>query len=313
MFSKDRELCLLFFTKLFGPLLCPLLRAKQFGEKEEAKFTILAEHSLLTWDSGRNVVTIRYDAESNLPIWCTAPSFQAFQAFSAEFTNTHYCLPATVQQIPTETSNGPSGTNNDLAETRESPSYVKNKRKKRKRVESAIDETPVEPARNAPFPFDPKAENRSIQPPNIAAIDAMEPDHRQLLTVHQKLGHLPYAKIKLLAKQGVLPRSLANCREPKCAECMFGKQTRRPWRQTKTRNTIGKPPTHPGDVVSVDQLQSPTPGLIAQSKGYHTKDRFRFLWIMHLASATCTYNGQKQARRRSRPKSRSNDLHSPMA
>jgi hypothetical protein len=46
---------------------------------------------------------------------------------------------------------------------------------------------------------------------------------------------------------------------------MFAKATKKKWRD-KTRNNEDEPEklTEPGQVVSVDQMVSPTPGLIAQ-------------------------------------------------
>ena len=60
-----------------------------------------------------------------------------------------------------------------------------------------------------------------------------------------------------MAKQGLIPAKLANVDPPKCPSCIYGKQTKRPWR-TKAKPTPigGRKPTNPGDCVSVDQLIS---------------------------------------------------------
>jgi GAG-pre-integrase domain len=91
----------------------------------------------------------------------------------------------------------------------------------------------------------------------------------EFLCWHHQLGHVSLKKIRLMAKQGILPQKLADCKVPLCTSCLFGKVTRRPWRsktpnnQTEPSRTIIKP----GDCISVDQLESTTPGLIAQLKG----------------------------------------------
>jgi hypothetical protein len=60
-----------------------------------------------------------------------------------------------------------------------------------------------------------------------------------------------------------------------CTSCLFGKATRRPWRLKPAANkTSSKSATAPGQIVSVDQLISSTPGLIAQLKGILTKKRY---------------------------------------
>jgi hypothetical protein len=56
---------------------------------------------------------------------------------------------------------------------------------------------------------------------------------------------------------------------------MYGKATKRKWRD-KTLNNKAEAyvPTKPGEVVSVDQLISSTPGLIAQLSGSPYKARY---------------------------------------
>jgi hypothetical protein len=93
------------------------------------------------------------------------------------------------------------------------------------------------------------------------------------MAYHVRLGHMPFDRIQLAAKQGILPQRIANCHVPKCASCLFGKAKRRPWRTRGHAGQIGKSATKPGDVVSVDQLISETPGLVAQSTGKLMKRR----------------------------------------
>ena len=94
---------------------------------------------------------------------------------------------------------------------------------------------------------------------------------------HHRLGHISPKKIRLLAKLGLLPTTLDNCRVPLCTSCLFGKATRRPWRGKTSKNQVtkAKTVTRPGDCVSIDQLESTTPGLIAQLKGTPTTKRYR--------------------------------------
>jgi hypothetical protein len=91
------------------------------------------------------------------------------------------------------------------------------------------------------------------------------------------MGHISPRKIRLLAKQGILPKRLLNCRIPICTSCLFGKATRRPWRSKVPGNPQGaaKTLTRPGECVSVDQMESPTPGLVAQMRGKPTKARYK--------------------------------------
>ena len=71
-----------------------------------------------------------------------------------------------------------------------------------------------------------------------------------------------------MAKQGILPGRLVHAAKPACAACLYAKATRRGWRGKGRQNWANSNRiTSPGQCVSVDQLISPTPGLIAQLKG----------------------------------------------
>ena len=92
-----------------------------------------------------------------------------------------------------------------------------------------------------------------------------------MLKVHYKLGHLPFSKIKIMAANGTLDVRMANCCIPICAACSYGKATRKPWRNQKPNHHIGSQGTTvPGTCVSVDQMESPIPRLVAHMKGNPT-------------------------------------------
>ena len=90
------------------------------------------------------------------------------------------------------------------------------------------------------------------------------------------------AKMQSMAKRGLLPKKLAKCQIPTCTSCLYGKATRRPWRTKPKAGQQGgklRTATEPGQCISVDQLESTTPGLIAQVKGWLTKKRYRVATI----------------------------------
>ena len=97
----------------------------------------------------------------------------------------------------------------------------------------------------------------------------------ELLSWHYRLGHLSFERIRKLSQRGDLPGHLAQAKTPRCAACMFGKATRRPWRTKAPINKNAIPAvTTAGDVVGVDQLISSTPGLVAQMRGILTRKRY---------------------------------------
>lgn len=89
-----------------------------------------------------------------------------------------------------------------------------------------------------------------------------------LLLLHYKYGHVPMSRLKKMAKAGLLPKKIADCPSPICQSCIYGKMTRKAWRTKPSNNaTPTKVATYPGEIVSVDQLESPVDGFIAQMKG----------------------------------------------
>jgi len=95
------------------------------------------------------------------------------------------------------------------------------------------------------------------------------------------MSHISPQHIQQMAKTGMIPAKFAKCTVPKCISCMYGKATKKPW-QTKNaanKNALSKNVTKPGDCVSVDTLESSTPGLIAQLRGIPTKARYHYATI----------------------------------
>ena len=84
-----------------------------------------------------------------------------------------------------------------------------------------------------------------------------------------------------MAKLGVLPHRLAICNVPVCSACQYAKATRRPWQSKTAQNWNNElKPTQPGQVVSVDQLVSPTPGRARHPmSGFLTKERCRYATV----------------------------------
>ena len=115
---------------------------------------------------------------------------------------------------------------------------------------------------------------RTIQ--ESTARDSKQEASQELLRWHVRLGHAPMNHLRKLAQIGTIPRRLAKSETPKCASCEFGKASRKPWRskpQQGIQNKI-KETTFPGECISVDQMESPSPGLVAQIKGIPTTKRY---------------------------------------
>jgi hypothetical protein len=112
----------------------------------------------------------------------------------------------------------------------------------------------------------------------------------ELLKYHQRMAHIPFQYIRSAAKQGRLPSRLANCEIPICPSCLYGKISRRTWRNKYSYLPISKA-TKPVTFVLVDQMESSTPGLIAQLKGIPTKERYMLatIFVDHATDFTFTF------------------------
>ena len=131
----------------------------------------------------------------------------------------------------------------------------------------------------------------------------------ELMKLHYRLGHISMHRLRAMAKQGLINKSLADIPPPMCAACQFGKATKKPWRTKTTPHSTSKlkPITAPGHCISVDQLESPNPGFIGQIKGRLTTQRYRVATIfvdhfsrfgyVHLQTSTSseeTLKGKKE-------------------
>ena len=108
----------------------------------------------------------------------------------------------------------------------------------------------------------------------------MTTNEGKLLQLHYDFGHLPFTKLREMARQGILPSVFKDCEVPFCSACAYAKITKCAWRPktSKIEDKTTKSTT-PGKVVSVDMLVSQTPGLIAQMTGFITKQRYRYATV----------------------------------
>ena len=123
-----------------------------------------------------------------------------------------------------------------------------------------------------------------------------EGDTVNFLRWHLRLGHASPAKIKALAKQGILPKALASCHVPLCNACIYGKAARMPCRHKSLKDPpVRDPMASPGQCVSVDHMASSTPGLIGLLQGttklrYNSAaifvDQYSGLSYVHLQTST---------------------------
>jgi len=100
-------------------------------------------------------------------------------------------------------------------------------------------------------------------------------EQQDLLHWHHRLGHMPFARLQEAAEVGIIPHRLRKVNPPKCTACMYANAMKKPWRTKAPPTEREVPPINtPGAVVSVDQLESSTPGFIGQLKGWLMRQRY---------------------------------------
>jgi hypothetical protein len=114
----------------------------------------------------------------------------------------------------------------------------------------------------------------------------------EMLRWHYRLGHLSFQIIKRMAELGILPKKLAQATPPKCAGCLFGTTTKKPWRNKGIKpKVVVHLDTSPGQMLSVDHLESSAAGFISKLKGRLTRRRYKAatIFVDHFSRMSYVY------------------------
>ena len=96
---------------------------------------------------------------------------------------------------------------------------------------------------------------------------------------HHRFQHISFSKLQEMARQGILPQRLAHCKIPSCSACLYGKAMKRAWRSKQGKQRQRKKALKLGEVISVDQMVSPVPKLIAPMVGFLMKQRYKYATV----------------------------------
>jgi len=256
-----------------GRLLSPQHWSKVTGSNtRDTKGTWQATYDdkvVLHWNENTSQRTVLLDPLTNVATIRSAPGNQAFRIYKAMMDarggeTEPICFNANVVSDDDETVDPRDEEDDDfddetspISNTSSTPSAT------------ASDETTAANLPSTVMFGDSEGAPAEIERDDLE--NAMTPT-AELLRTHYRLSHLSFANIQGMAKRGDLPSRLADCRIPKCTSCLYGKATKRPWRNKPSGKFESKIriATKPGEVISVDRLESPTPGLYGQLKGAAT-------------------------------------------
>ena len=257
--------------------------------------TTTAYKSVLFWNSWKDQLSVPIAKNNNVATFHLAPGFQKFDQFCTECK-----IDYDEEQVNPAVDEQPvvSDSDEDEEEPTKLPWSLSSLWSRRTGLPSTFQEG--EPEKDLPTerPTDfnlngPTIDNR---PPPIVIEE--EEDRQpttataELLQYHQRWGHISFRKLQIMAKRGIIPSHLAKCPLPSCSSCMYTKATRRSWRSKSKKNyEPPDPPTRPGQIVSVDQLVSPTAGFIAQLTGRLTLKRYMYatVYVDHYSRYSYVY------------------------
>jgi hypothetical protein len=128
-------------------------------------------------------------------------------------------------------------------------------------------------------------------------------DSQEYMHWHYRLNHPTHTVMIKMAKQNMLPRRITkilvdmskqHSKPPMCNDCCGAKATRRPWRgkSAKYNQKHIKKATHPGEVISVDQLESSILGFLGQMTGKLTRQRIvaSTIFVDHASDFSYVYH-----------------------
>src|SRR6056300_23197 len=241
------------------------------------------DRTTIYWNNGRNALTVMHGSRDNVATFYLAPGYKRFGLYCQECKINYdesqeepiYALPAGIVSDDED-----DDEDDDVQPQGDTPPQSTSFWDHLTRSTKRPPKTPPAPsasARTATFDLDGKTTDGGPKP---VVIDEEEEKQattaaQELLRYHHRFGHISFAKLQNMAKQNIIPQRLSKCQPPTCSACLFAKATRRQWRHKRRKYwTEKKQAQKPGEVVSVDQLISPTPGLVAQMTGILTKKRY---------------------------------------
>src|SRR6056300_397126 len=242
------------------------------------------DRTTIYWNNGRNALTVMHGPRDNVATFYLAPGYKQFGLYFQECKINYdesqeepiYALPAGIVSDDDDDDDEDDDVQPPGDTPPQSTSFWDHLTRPTKRPPKTLP-APSASARTATFDLDRKTTDGGPKP---VVIDEEEEKQattaaQELLRYHHRFGHISFAKLQNMAKQNIIPQRLSKCQPPTCSACLFAKATRRQWRHKRRKYwTEKKQAQKPGEIVSVDQLISPTPGLVAQMTGILTKKQY---------------------------------------
>ena len=106
---------------------------------------------------------------------------------------------------------------------------------------------------------------------DMSKVQNMTDDQRELLHLHESVGHLAFGTLISFARKGLLPAKFKSIDPPTCITCILGKQHK--LSRSRDNKISGKSITQPGDLIHMDQCIVTTPGRPMTLSGKNNRDK----------------------------------------
>ena len=232
---------------------------------------------------GEDIMTVQHNPSTKVPEFKATTSCKTFHAYAAQIDKQEhtykleaYCSPCAMPSTTPQPRMLPAVVSDDEEDD------VQHDGNNEESANEDIEASPTEP--HVLETYDDDEWDQLLQSKDARELEEQQDvyatsDKGELLRHHYKYGHLPFNKLRIMAKAGIIPRRLAKTDTPRCAACMFGKLTKRAWRTKAKRKKSIHTATRPGQYVSVDQMESTIAGFLAQLKGRITGRRYYYATV----------------------------------
>ena len=262
-------------------LLSPQHWAQTAKQGNGTKCTTYHNRIILSWDKGKYKRTIPL-ASSNVGVITAPPGIQRFME-TCKDTMTSYPLlsfPATIHLA--------APAHPDLAQTIQHDTQVQDQPTESTKTYHTCQDTSHDKHsignhnRVQPISVTFEQEDNDILNQHPTFMD----EQQEYMRWHYKLNHASQRVMTKMAYKGMLPKPITKIlrtldkqgrKGPMCNDCYSASATRTPWRtkpdNSKRQEVDKREKLSPGDIISVDQLESSTPGFIGQIAGALTRQR----------------------------------------
>jgi transposase InsO family protein len=261
-------------TRLFSPQHWAQTREEGRG----AKCTTYHDAIILTWNNWKHQKTIPLTKQSrNVGIMTSAPGITNYSKAMTTISQINQCIafPTTIDCTfdDTEINHHDKPLDQPTKATKTQSTTDQTENGITDQTENGIKQKPIKVIYKEP-------EQRGDMPEQPTYQD----ERHEYLKWHYKLNHASYSTMSRMAQKKLLPHFISKKlkkmektgeKPPLCNDCYSAAACKTAWRhkpnkgETKNRREN----LAPGDVVSVDQIESSIPGLLAQITGSLTRKR----------------------------------------